>query len=91
MHKYKCPFGDSCMVGKSGGNPILKVPESFFIFSFFYFYDKESPDAFWSQDEELSHIPKDLQNESSVNNNPASFDESRIRGYFCSETIFQFE
>ena len=35
-----------------------------------------------SQDDELLHILEDLQNESPVNNNPVSSDESRIRYYF---------
>lgn len=35
-----------------------------------------------SQDDELLHILEDLQNESPVNNNPVSSDESRIRYHY---------
>ena len=31
---------------------------------------------------------EDLQNESPITDNPFSSEESRIRGYFCSNTIF---
>ena len=41
-----------------------------------------------SQDCELLCVLEDLQNESHVNDNCDSSDESRIRGYFCSDTIF---
>ena len=49
---------------------------------------KESPDVISSQDDELLRILQDLQNESHVNDSSVSSDESRIRGYFCSDTIF---
>ena len=49
---------------------------------------KESPDVISSQDDELLRILQDLQNELHVNDSSASSDESRIRGYFCSDTIF---
>ena len=49
---------------------------------------KESPDVISSQDDELLRIVQDLQNESHVNDSSVSSDESRIRGYFCSDTIF---
>ena len=49
---------------------------------------KESPDVISSQDDELLRILEDLQNESHVNDNSVSSDELRIRGYFCSDTIF---
>ena len=49
---------------------------------------KEPPDVISSQDDELLRILQDLQNESHVNDNSVSSDELRIRGYFCSDIIF---
>ena len=40
-----------------------------------------------SQDDELLRILEDLQNEKSVNNNPTCSDDTRISGYFCSDTV----
>ena len=52
-------------------------------------FNKQSlGDALSSQDDELLRILKDLQNEKSVNNNPNCSDDSRISGYFCSDTVF---
>ena len=45
-------------------------------------------DVLSSQDDELLGILEDLQNEKSVNNNPNCSDDTRISGYFCSDTAF---
>ena len=39
-------------------------------------------------DNELLHILEDLQNEKLVNNNHNCSDDTRISGYFCSDTVF---
>ena len=40
------------------------------------------------QDDELLRILKDLQNKKSVNSNTNCSDNTRISGYFCSDTVF---
>ena len=45
-------------------------------------------DALSSQDDELLRILEDLQNKKLVNNNPNCSDDTRISGYFCSDTVF---
>ena len=41
-----------------------------------------------SQDDELLRILDGLQNKKLVNNNPSCSDDTRITGYFCSDTVF---
>lgn len=50
-------------------------------------FAKESPNAISSQDDGLSCILEDPQNESGVNDNSVSSDKSRSRGYFCVDTF----
>ena len=50
-------------------------------------FAKESPNAISFQDDGLSCILEDPQNESRVNDNSASSDKSRSRGYFCVDTF----
>ena len=45
-------------------------------------------DVLLFQDDELSHILEDLQNEKMVNNNPNCSDDTRISGCFCSDAVF---
>ena len=45
-------------------------------------------DVLSSQDDELVGIFEDLQNEKLVNINPNCSDDTRISGYFCSDTVF---
>ena len=49
---------------------------------------EQSPDVFSTQNDQLLHILEDLQSELPVHSNPCSCEESRIRGYFCFDTIF---
>ena len=45
-------------------------------------------DVLSSHDDELLRILEDLQNEKSVKNNSNCSDNTRISGYFCSDTVF---
>ena len=45
-------------------------------------------DRLSSQDDELLRILGDLQNKKSVNNNTKCSHDTRISGYFCSDTVF---
>ena len=41
-----------------------------------------------SQDDELLRLLEDLQNKKLVSNNPNCFEDTRISGYFCLDTVF---
>ena len=41
-----------------------------------------------SEGDELLRILEDLQNKKWVTNNPNCSDDTRVSGYFCSDTVF---
>ena len=52
------------------------------------FVNTNSPSALTAQDEELIKILEDLGCSKITSENTNLYDESRLSGYFCSDTVF---